>query len=64
MWFKNLKIFRLNKDWRAMQDGLEILLKMQVFQPGNRSDMQNMGWAPTCGGGLVLALGSEKKRQD
>lgn len=59
MWFKNLKVFRLPDDWRPTQDGLEILLKGQAFQPGNRLGMQSMGWVPPCRGGLVHAINGQ-----
>lgn len=56
MWFKNLKLFRLAPDFRPTTADLEAKLERQLFQPGNRSDMQNMGWVPPCGGGLVHVL--------
>lgn len=56
MWFKNLKLFRLAPDFRPTTADLETKLERQLFQTGNRSDMQNMGWVPPCGGGLVHAL--------
>lgn len=45
MWFKNLKIFRLNPNWQPRADQLEALLSNQGFLDGNfSSDTLNIGW--------------------
>lgn len=62
MWFKNLKVFRLAPDFQSSAQDLETKLERKLFQPVSRLDMQNMGWVPPCGGGLVLALGGERVR--
>ena len=56
MWFKNLKLFRLAPEFNFTAADLETKLERQLFQPGSQSDMQNMGWVPPCGDGLVHAL--------
>lgn len=56
MWFKNLKLFRLMPEFNFTAADLEAKFERQLFQPGNRLEMQNMGWVPPCGGGLVHAL--------
>ncbi|MBK1780600.1 recombination-associated protein RdgC [Advenella sp. WQ 585] len=70
MWFKNLKIFRLSPEFNFTAADLETKLERQLFQPGNRSDMQNMGWVSPCNNGALvhaingqylLALRVEKK---
>lgn len=60
MWFKNLKLFRLAPDFNPTATDLEAKLERQQFQPGNRSDMQNMGWVSPCNNGaLVHALNGQ-----
>ncbi|MDY0272813.1 MAG: recombination-associated protein RdgC [Advenella sp.] len=60
MWFKNLKVFRLSPTWQLSVQDLESKLEKQLFQPGNRSDMQNMGWVSPCdNGALVHALNGQ-----
>ena len=71
MWFKNLQLYRLNKDkplGEAAQ--VEALLTQFVLSPCSASDPQSLGWvAPTASGSLVhainrqwlLALGVEKR---
>lgn len=60
MWFKNLKVFRLSPAWQLSVQDLEAKLEKQLFQPGNRSDMQNMGWvSPSNNGALVHALNGQ-----
>ena len=46
MWFKNLKIFRLNPDWKASAAELNLRLQEQAFVEGViSSNPLNMGWA-------------------
>ncbi|NLY64194.1 MAG: recombination-associated protein RdgC [Alcaligenaceae bacterium] len=60
MWFKNLKVFRLAAAWEISVQDLEAKLEKQLFQPGNRSDMQTMGWVSPCdNGSLVHAINGQ-----
>lgn len=69
MWFKNLKLYRLNPQWRADVGAIETQLAAHAFQAGNSLDLQNVGWVPTRPGTLahavngqyLLTLRSEKK---
>lgn len=57
MWFRNLRIFRLTRDWSMTADALESALQKQAFQPSGSRDMQSLGWIPPReDGGLVYAL--------
>ena len=60
MWFKNLKIFRLAPEFNFTAADLEAKLERQLFQPGSRLEMQNMGWVSPCNNGaLVHALNGQ-----
>lgn len=70
MWFKNLKIYRLNASWNPTADELEAQLAALAFTPCNTSQPQAHGWAPVrqhgrfghvVGDQLLLTLRTEKK---
>ncbi|WP_301103445.1 recombination-associated protein RdgC [Propionivibrio sp.] len=70
MWFRNLQLYRLPKNWAANPEQLEQKLSAQTLLPCSASAMQSIGWvAPRPGGPLVhavnrqwlLALGVEQK---
>ncbi|AIL32737.1 recombination-associated protein RdgC [Basilea psittacipulmonis] len=46
MWFKNLKVYRLTKDWNFDLEGLKKALSNKTFVPGEFSDNKNDGWMP------------------
>lgn len=57
MWFKNLRVFRLQPQWQPQAAELESALQDQAFQPTGSQDMQAAGWvAPAPHTGLVHAL--------
>ena len=70
MWFKNLQLYRLPKNWSADLAQVEQQLAKQTLQPCGSSVMQSIGWvAPRPDGPLIhavngqwlLALGVEQK---
>ena len=70
MWFKNLQIYRLPKNWASDCAQLEQQLSAQTLQPCGASVMQSLGWVPPRPGGplvhavnrqWLLALGVEQK---
>src|ERR1035437_277557 len=71
MWFRNLQLYRLPKNWSSDLSTLEEQLSTLTLQPCNASDLQSIGWvAPRDGGGALvhavnrqwlLALGAEQK---
>ena len=70
MWFKNLQLYRLPKNWADNTGKLEEQLSTLMLQPCSACDLQSIGWiAPRDGGPLVhsvnrqwlLALGIEQK---
>ncbi len=71
MWFRNLIVFRLPRDWRVSADALSESLRSQAFTPVSGLALASMGWAPPregdvdlvhpVGGQLLLALRHEKK---
>ena len=70
MWFKNLQLYRLPKNWADNPVKLEEQLSALTLQPCSASDLQSIGWiAPRDGGTLIhsvnrqwlLALGAEQK---
>ena len=70
MWFKNLQIYRLPKNWASDTSKLVEQLSHLTLQACSASDAQSIGWvAPCAGGALVhavnnqwlLALGAEQK---
>ena len=70
MWFKNLQIYRLPKDWAADLQAVDAQLAAHRLNPCPLSEMQSLGWiAPRPGDALIhsvnrqwlLALGAEQK---
>lgn len=70
MWFRNLQLYRLPKNWSCEISQLETDLSTLTLQPCSASDPQSIGWvAPCADGALVhsvnrqwlLALGAEKR---
>ena len=70
MWFRNLQIFRLPKNWADNSSVLEDQLSKLTLQPCSASAMQSLGWvAPRPGGPLIhavnrqwlIALGAEQR---
>ncbi len=56
MWFKNLQIFRLPRQWSISADELEAALASQAFLPCTSQQPASQGWvAPTGDGRLVFA---------
>ena len=70
MWFKNIQLYRLPKNWEKELVELEDQLSKLTLQPCNASDAQSIGWIPSREGGALvhsvngqwlLALGAEQK---
>jgi recombination associated protein RdgC len=70
MWFRNLQIYRLPKNWSSDVSALEQQLSSLLLQACSANDTQSIGWiSPRDGGALVhsvnrqwlVALGVEKK---
>jgi recombination associated protein RdgC len=71
MWFRNLRIFRLDEGWRFDASSLGELLEKTRFQPCGATDQVSQGWVPprgvegemvvAVGGQQLLALGTEQK---
>lgn len=70
MWFRNLQIYRLPKNWANNSGKIEEQLSTQPLQPCGASDVQSLGWVPPCQGEALvhvvnrqwlLALGVEQK---
>ena len=70
MWFRNLQLYRLPKNWAYTLSELEEQLSSLTLQPCSATELQSIGWVPpSAGGALVhavnrqwlLALGVEKK---
>jgi recombination associated protein RdgC len=70
MWFKNLQIYRLPKNWATDTSQLEEQLAKLTLQACSATDAQSIGWVPPCDGGALihavnqqwlLALGVEQK---
>ena len=70
MWFRNLQIYRLPKNWATDPSQFEKQLSMLTLQPCSTSDAQSMGWVSPCADGALihsvnrqwlLALGIEQK---
>jgi recombination associated protein RdgC len=49
MWFKNLQIFRIDRDWNPKRDALEEQLGRNRFNPCGPMDQQTKGWIPPTG---------------
>ncbi|MGO3741386.1 recombination-associated protein RdgC [Kerstersia sp.] len=70
MWFKNLKLYRLNPSWNPSVDELDEQLATLAFTPGNSSQPQTLGWTPVrengrfahaIGDQILISLRTEKK---
>jgi len=71
MWFKNLQIYRLPKNWVTTADALAKALAPQKFTDATSMDMVSQGWAPprgadqplvhAVGGQFLLQLKTQKK---
>ncbi|HEY8102079.1 MAG TPA: recombination-associated protein RdgC [Burkholderiaceae bacterium] len=70
MWFKNLRLCTLPKNWKLSADELKEALATQAFAACSSIEMTSTGWAPPCEGGelvhsvgrqMLLALCTEKK---
>ena len=46
MWFKNLQIYRLPKNWSNDTSQLEQQLSHLTLQASSASDEQSIGWVP------------------
>ena len=58
MWFKNLKLFRLNPDWTISAQDLEEKLQAHAFVEGSPGPDTKLGWTtPLAESGLVYELG-------
>lgn len=58
MWFKNLKLFRLNPDWTITAQDLEEKLQANAFVEGSPGQETKLGWvSPLEHSGLVYELG-------
>lgn len=58
MWFKNLKLFRLNPDWSISAQDLEERLQANAFVEGSPGQDTKLGWTtPLEESGLVYELG-------
>ena len=70
MWFRNVQLYRLAKNWSVAIGDLEERLAKVTLQPCSASDPQSVGWVPPREGGplvhsvnrqWLLALGVEQK---
>lgn len=70
MWFRNLQIYRLPKNWASNASGLEEHLSTQTLLPCGAGDSRSIGWVSPCAAGRLvhvvnrqwlLALGLEEK---
>jgi recombination associated protein RdgC len=70
MWFRNLQIYRLPKDWAATVSEIDEQLSRHVLPGCKNSESQSAGWVPPCENGTLvhsvnrqwlLALGVEQK---
>lgn len=62
MWFRNLRVFRLDDGWSFDGAALNQLLLRAQFQSCGATDMQSQGWVPPRGeaGEMVLAVGGQQ----
>ncbi|CCJ81246.1 DNA recombination-dependent growth factor C [Cronobacter dublinensis 1210] len=51
LWFKNLMVYRLNRDAALRADEMEKQLAAFTFTPCGSQDMAKTGWVPPIGGG-------------
>lgn len=70
MWFKNLQLFRLPRQWSVDVDALDAALAAQAFLPCTSQQPTSQGWVPPANDGrlayashrqLLLKLRTEKK---
>jgi recombination associated protein RdgC len=70
MWFKNLQIYRLPKNWVSNAGKLEEQLSALTLPPCSAGDSRSIGWVSPCAAGTLvhavnrqwlLALGIEEK---
>ncbi|MFZ4538776.1 recombination-associated protein RdgC [Propionivibrio sp.] len=70
MWFRNLQLYRLPKNWASDTSKLEEQLSTLTLQPCSATDLQSIGWVPPRDGGTLvhavnqqwlMALGVEQK---
>jgi recombination associated protein RdgC len=68
MWFKNLQVYRLPKNWDMTADRLADALASQAFTPASSNEMLRQGWdvqngqlVYTVNGQFLLKLVTEKK---
>ena len=70
MWFRNLQLYRMPKNWAISVTQLEEQLSTLTLQPCNATDAQSIGWISPGGKGTLvhtvnrqwlLALGVEQK---
>lgn len=70
MWFKNLQLYRLPKNWACTAEQLEERLAALPLQACSASEAQSVGWVPPRDGGplvhavngqWLIALGAERK---
>lgn len=69
MWFRNLQIYRLPKNWADNPSQLEDQLSKQLLQPCSASAMQSIGWVaprqrgagPAVNRQWLLTLGAEQR---
>jgi recombination associated protein RdgC len=60
MWFKNLRIYTLPKNWNISAEALADALATQAFAECSSIEMTSTGWVPPReGGGLVHAVGKQ-----
>lgn len=58
MWFRNLQLYRLPKNWQLTTDTLQEKLSARAFQPCGSQDMTSRGWGqPAEDGRFVIAVG-------
>jgi recombination associated protein RdgC len=70
MWFKNLAVYRLSRDWAPDPAKLEEQLARRVLQPCGSLDKESRGWVSPSGderllrvlnGQILIALGVEQR---
>ena len=70
MWFRNLQLYRLPKDWALASHELDAQLAKRALQACAPSDMQSLGWVDPAGRNTfvhsvnrqwLIALGAEQK---
>ena len=49
MWFKNIKLFRLEETFNHSIDELERMLETHKFVPCKGQDIERMGWTDVLG---------------